>query len=70
MCYSAMCYFQNYWGDCQIHDFKNFEKEFGEKACYVGGVADCEEAELYIEENYMRFKEIQRQAIENKFVFI
>lgn len=65
MCYSGECPFEygsGYGiGECMVGDHVRFIDEYGECACYVGGVPDCEEAERYIAENGERLDAIYRR---------
>ena len=69
MCYSGKCSFENHMGDCTARDFNKFKSETGERACYVGGFPDCEEAEKYIEENRENFSNLRVIACEKKLVW-
>ena len=44
-----------------------YGEEYGECACYVGGMPDCEEAERYIAENSERFDAIYRRWAQERF---
>jgi hypothetical protein len=48
-------------------DHARFGEEYGECACYVGGMPDCEEAERYIAENSERLGAIYRRWAQERF---
>lgn len=65
MCCSGKCLFERGGGEniggCMVGDHARFLDEYGECACYVGGMPDCEEAERYIEKNSERLDAIFRR---------
>lgn len=71
MCYSGECLFEvsggSCAGDCMVGDHAGFGEEYGECACYVGGMPDCEEAERYIAENSERLDAIYRRWAQERF---
>lgn len=54
-------------GDCMAGDHARFGEEYGERACYAGGMPDCEEAERHIAENGERFDAIYRRWAQERF---
>lgn len=67
MCYSVLCAFQNYMGDCALREWMNypegneyeiFTKRFGYCPCFVGGLITSPEEEKKYEENKDRINEI------------
>lgn len=53
MCYSGKCDFENMLGECIIHDYTKFEKEYSYSPCLIGGmIQNSDDAIFYISHKF------------------
>lgn len=66
MCYSGMCKFENYMGDCTCGDTLKFRDKYKFSPCVVGGFATSPEEEEFINNHKQDLDAVYQQYLEDK----
>lgn len=59
MCYSGKCEFENYFGECTICSFKKFEDKYKYSPCFVGGIIQSKEDEIFYKKHEEEIEKIK-----------